>query len=53
MRGDTKRYCWGLVLLILGGAGLADHITMGQGSFIVSAVVFSIGFGLICGSYIR
>ena len=52
MRADNKLYFKGLVLLMFGGAGMAEHITSGRGSFMVSAVVFAIGFGLICWSYI-
>ena len=51
MRADMKVYCKGLVALIFGGAGMAEHITSGRGSFIVSAIVFDVGFGLICWSY--
>jgi hypothetical protein len=43
----------GLLFLIFGGAGIAEFITSGHGSFIVSATVFSIGFGFILGSYIK
>ena len=52
MRADSKIYCWGLVIAMFGGAGMAENITSGRGSFIISAVVFAIGFGLICWSYI-
>ena len=48
-----KRYVWGLVLTILGGASLADHITDGVGSFPISAVVLGVGFVLICTSYAK
>lgn len=51
MRADNKLYLKGLVLVMFGGAGMAEHITSGRGSFMVSAVVFAIGFGLICWSY--
>jgi hypothetical protein len=46
-----KYYFWGLVLTVLGGASLADHITDGVGSFPISAVVFGLGFILILISY--
>lgn len=46
-----KYYIWGLILTILGGASLADHITDGVGSFPISAVVFGLGFILILMSY--
>ena len=46
-----KYYVWGLILTVLGGASLADHVTDGVGSFPISAVVFGFGFILICYSY--
>lgn len=46
-----KYYIWGLILTILGGASLADHITDNVGSFPISAVVFGLGFILIVMSY--
>ena len=46
-------YGKGLVLLTFGGAGLAEHITSGRGSFPISAVVFGLGFILICMSYVK
>ena len=50
MKGD-KQYIWGLIMVVLGGASLADHITDGVGSFPISAVVFGFGFILIVMSY--
>jgi hypothetical protein len=52
MRADNKLYFKGLVVSSFGGAGIAENITSGRGSFIISAVVFAVGFGLICWSYI-
>ena len=46
-------YGKGLVLLMFGGAGLAEHITSGRGSFPISGVVFGLGFILICMSYVK
>lgn len=46
-------YGKGLVLLLFGGAGLAEHITSNRGSFPLSAVVFGLGFILICMSYVK
>lgn len=51
MRADNKMYLRGLVLLLFGGAGMAENITSGRGSFLVSTIVFAVGFGLICWSY--
>ena len=46
-----KLYGIGVLLVLFGGAGLAEHITSGRGSFPVCAVVLGIGFILICMSY--
>jgi len=51
MKGSTKRYLWGLTLLLFGGAGLAENITSGRGSFPIGAIIFGIGFVLIVWSY--
>ncbi|MBQ1297435.1 MAG: hypothetical protein IIY21_25550 [Clostridiales bacterium] len=51
MRTSTKIYAWGITMVVLGGASLADHITDGVGSFPISAVVFGLGFVLVCMSY--
>lgn len=53
MSGSNKRYGLGCLLLVFGGAGLAEHITSGRGIFIVSAIVFSVGLGLIISSYFK
>ena len=42
-----------LLLFLFGGAGLAEHITSGRGSFPISAVVFGLGFILIVMSYVK
>ena len=44
-------YSKGLVLLTFGGAGMAENITSGRGSYLISAIVFGIGFILILASY--
>lgn len=46
-------YSKGLIMMILGGASLADHVTDNVGSFPISAVVFGLGFVLICMSYVK
>ncbi len=46
-----KQYFWGLVMFVLGGASLADHICHGVDAFPISAVIFGLGFILICRSY--
>ena len=48
-----KIYGIGLLLLVFGGAGLAEHITSNRGNFIVSTVVFSLGFAMVIRSYFR
>lgn len=52
-KGTDKLYGYGLLIWMLGGAGLAENITSGRGSFMVCAVIFSIGLGMIIGSYIK
>ena len=52
-RMRDKYYVWGLVLTILGGASLADHICHGVDAFPISAVIFGLGFVLICMSYVK
>lgn len=51
MRESNKTYLWGLLLFVFGGAGLAEHITSGRGSFPISAIVYGIGLILIVWSY--
>ena len=52
MRGsNSKWYLRGAILLLFGGAGLAEHITSNRGSFPISAVVFGLGFMFILWSY--
>lgn len=46
-----KLYAWGLIMVVLGGGSLADHITYGVDAFPVSAVVFGLGFVLVGASY--
>lgn len=41
----------GALMFVTGLAGMADAVT-GQGSFMVSAVVFSIGFGISLYNYV-
>lgn len=48
-----RLYGKGLIAFLIGAAGMAEHITSGRGSFPISAVVFGIGFVLICASYIK
>ena len=49
----NMQYGVGLVIMSFGGAGLAEHITSGRGSFLFCTVVFSIGLALILDSYVR
>lgn len=49
-RGD-KIYGIGIIAALFGGAGIAEHVCSGRGSFLISTIVFSIGFGLILMSY--
>jgi hypothetical protein len=47
----AREYVWGLILLVFGGAGMSEHITSNRGSYPISALIFGIGFILICMSY--
>lgn len=53
MKGENKLYAWGLVLLVFGGAGLAEVITSNRGSFMISTIVFAFGFAMILWSYVK
>ena len=46
-------YGKGMLLTLFGGAGMAENITSGRGSFIISAIMFSIGFTMILWSYVK
>lgn len=51
MKRSNKCYGVGLVFFVFGGAGLAEHITSGRGSFMISTIIFSIGLACILVSY--
>ena len=38
-------------MMVLSGAALADHICYGVDAFPISAVIFGLGFVLVCMSY--
>lgn len=42
-----KTYCYGVLLTVLGGAGLAEISTSNHGCFLLCAVMFAVGF-VIC-----
>lgn len=44
-------YGKGVLLTLIGGAGMAEHITSGRGSFMLCAIFFSIGFSCVLVSY--
>lgn len=48
-----RQYGIGFILTMFGGAGLAENITSGRGSFMFCVVFFSVGLGLILDSYVR
>lgn len=48
----NKQYGIGVLLLVFGGAGVAENITSGRGSFMISAIVLSIGIAFIIDSYV-
>jgi hypothetical protein len=49
-KGST--YVKGLIALTFGGAGIAECVTSGRGSFLISTIVFAVGFALILWSYV-
>ena len=49
--GLNKRYGVGVILTLFGCAGMAEAVTE-HGSFIISAIVFVIGFALVLDSYV-
>lgn len=51
MKTRDKVYAYGVVFTLFGGAGMAEHITSGRGSFLVSAIIFSIGFACVLYGY--
>ena len=53
MKRENKLYAWGLFFTVFGGAGLAEVITSNRGSFIVSTVIFAVGFAMILWSYVK
>ena len=52
-KGTDKLYGYGLMIWMAGCAGMAEHITSGRGSFLACAVIFSVGLGMIIGSYLK
>ena len=46
-------YGYGVFLVMLGGSGMAEHITSGRGSFIIPAIIFSIGMSCVLDWWIR
>ena len=48
----NKRYGVGLILLLLGAAGISENITSGRGSFLFDAIILSIGIAGIIDSYV-
>ena len=48
----NKKYGVGCLFLLFGGAGISEVITSNRGSFLISAIVFSIGLALILDSYV-
>lgn len=49
----SKSYGIGVLLTLLGGSGLAEISTSSHGSFLLCAVMFSVGLGLCLWSYKR
>lgn len=51
MRKSESLYAKGVLLTVLGGAGLAEISTSNHGCFWLCATVFAIGFVMILWSY--
>ena len=47
-----SQYGVGVLGTLFGGAGMAECITSNHGSFLISAIVFTIGFALVLYSYV-
>ena len=47
----NKRYGVGVIMTLFGCAGMAEAVTE-RGSFMISAIVFAIGFALILDDYV-
>lgn len=48
----NKQYGVGALMVLFGGAGISENITSGRGSFILSVIIFAIGFALVLDSYV-
>ena len=51
MRASNKIYGIGVLLMLFGGAGLAEISTSNHGCFALCAVLFSVGIGMCIWSY--
>lgn len=51
MKRSDKYYGVGCLFLLIGGAGMAEVITSGEGSFMLCAVLLSIGLASVLVSY--
>lgn len=52
MKRSDKYYGVGCLFTVLGGAGIAENITSDRGSFLVCAIILSIGIAMIIESYV-
>lgn len=53
MNKRDKVHGWGAIATLLGLAGIAENITSGRGSFIISAIIFSVGLGMCLYGYMK
>lgn len=53
MNKRDKVHGWGAIATLLGLAGIAENITSGRGSFIISAIIFSVGLGMCLHGYTK
>lgn len=48
-----KKYAIGVLMVLIGGAGLAEISTSNHGCFWLCAIVFSVGIGVCLAGYER
>lgn len=52
MKGNNKRYGIGLIVFLFGCVGIAENVTSGRGSFMISSIFFAIGFAILLDDFI-
>lgn len=49
---NTNTYAIGVVLTLLGGAGLAEVVTSDHGNFLICVIVFAVGYAMCIKEFI-